>query len=1208
MRRDLLRYLLAVLLSVAPVLAQAGRGTINGTIKDPSGAAVPTVGVTAVNVDTGVRYAAASNELGFYSVLNLPIGTYNVQYSKDGFKRLDRENIPVAIGQVAELNVSLQLGAVSESIVVNDTPPTLDTETTQISTNLKSAVVQNLPLSARGGRYMDSFAYQFVPTVIGGGWESWIGGSQPFTKQVLLDGTSFDSAQVGNVGESSPSMEAIQEFQVDTTGISAETARTGGGTFEFAMKSGTNSFHGSGFGFLANEDLNANTWNNNWWKGFCSYPGNSGSSRYASQCSQSYDKQKNRFFDYGASVGGPVRRNKTFFFVTYEKYRQENWGTNAAGDTVPTAAFLKGDFSALLDKSVVLGTDASGQPIYKGAIFDPSTLKSVNGQMVANVFQNNVIPTSRLSSRALKVTDLYSKYYQPVNDRISGNYPKLTSAEPFFHQNQFDVKVDHNFSDRNRLSGSYIFTSRPRDEYQDNSTGVWQAGSTDGGPLTRGWRQVIRSQAWRGQDSFTLSPTLLNVFSFSYNRFHQGYQAMALLGSDQNWPSALGLSDVDSLANFPTINFTGSTNGYSEAGIGNNRSPLDGYVAYNTLFNDSVTWLHGRHSFKFGGELRTIGMYSSSSSGGLSYTFNRTTGIPTGLLSSNAQTQVGFAFANFLLGDVDSASSTVAASQDGRRRSYGFFAQDDIKVSPKLTLNLGLRWDVNGRLTETQGRWANFDPNAVNPAFGTLKGAIVWLKNPGDSFEVNQNYREFGPHVGMAYQLSDKLVLRASYGIFYVPLGNNSYSPVPYGFQTGYVGTNQVTAVGNNMTTFNWDTQSYPGKVVPASKDLGQWLPWGPVSIDPNTLTLGRTQNWNVNVQYELTKNTRLDVSYIGNIGRKLHDGYLDPRNYPTWQTYSQALNGGAQLGNWIWDAGSAASAKVPYPYSGFSNNAYSALQPFPQVAMSWGPIYFVNSPLGKSDYNAIVLQVTHRTGHGLTFDANYALSRSRGNAGTALVDTWGGYGHGYQDPYAYDQEAQYGTGSEHVVKGYVLYELPVGKGKQFLSKSSAIERVLGGWQIGVSVNYASGTPMGAVNSTNWYPGWSGVYTNVASNADFSNTFQAANLAWDPTKDPANSGSLFVNPSNFSNPTYGQLGNSPRLFSNWHGLATYDEDLSLLKNLAFGQDGRYKLQLRGEFFNVLNRHRFDGMNTSLSSAYFAHVMGAGAETPRNGQLGARFEW
>jgi hypothetical protein len=392
----------------------------------------------------------------------------------------------------------------------------------------------------------------------------------------------------------------------------------------------------------------------------------------------------------------------------------------------------------------------------------------------------------------------------------------------------------------------------------------------------------------------------------------------------------------------------------------------------------------------------------------------------------------------------------------------------------------------------------------------------------------------------------------------------------------------------------------------PDPNNMGYQQIWGPTYVDPKTRQLAFTENWFVGLDYELPAHTLVEVTYLGNSGHNLHDGALVPNNYPTWSTYQSYLLGGANLGGWVWDAGSAASAGVPYPYPGFSGNAWMAFFPYPQTrSVAWSPVFFTNTPIGQSGYNAFTIEGKKPRGS-LNLDLSYNWNRSTGNSGSAFFDTWSA-NYWYQDPYQYKHEASVAT-TYQGVKGYVTYELPFGPGRRYLSGyGRLVNKLVGGWQGVTTVSYGNGPQNWAVGSTNAYPGWSAVYTNVAKGASFKNHFKRYNPAWNPTVAgaAADSDSLFVDPTNFSNPAFGQLGDSPRIFPHWRGWSSPSENGSVVKKTRFGSDSRYTVTLRADFMNLFNRHYWSN-NLDFTSAYFGHVTGVSGN--RTGQLGARFEW
>jgi hypothetical protein len=1184
--------LVVVLLTALCASAQNDRGTITGRVTDPSSAVVPGVEVTATNVDTRVVSRSTSNDLGFYTILNLPIGTYNVDFKAQGFKTFTQEHVTLSIGQVAKIDAALAVGAASESVSVEADASPLATETANVGTNMKGNDLTILPLSVAGGRDVSNFAFAAVPTVIGNNWSTSIAGSQTMSKSIVVDGTDANAGIQGT--QPPPGMEAVQQFEVQTV-VGTDAAASGGGAFMYTLKSGTNTLHGSGYGFLANEALDANTWDNNFF-------GN--------------PRARDRYKDWGFSAGGPVYlpkiydgRNKTFVFGSYEHYDQTDLRFNTASSTVPTTAMLGGDFSALLDKSVNFGTDSAGNTIYRGAIFDPLT---------QNVFVNDIIPSNRISGQSKKIIDLF-KTYAPMSDSLTNNYGSLVNGSPIFTKHNLDLKVDQNFGDKNHLSGSINYYRTPN----VSSGGLWQYGSSDPGALGYNTQSsTVTSKGIRFIDDHIITSNLFNTVSVAYNNWHKDETTDSAVDN-----AALGFKVPEGPAknNFPIMDF-GCVNTFTqicEPSVGSRFGYTYEYTQWH--IRDGVSWLKGRHNLKFGGELTLFRPSDSGSSQYYSYSFSQSTGLPNWLYNDSAAAQqLGFGFANFLLGEVGSASQGTGLPSAGGRNSLNFFLNDAIKVTPKFTVNLGVRWDFNTPWHEYHGHWTNFTLDAENPSWAPLKGAYQYAKSGSDSWEKNQAYRQFSPYIGAAYQVTPKLVARGSWGMHFVPLGINQWGTLPYNIdgqaQGGYIGTNNTAnaSVAPNATAFNWDNTIYGGTFIPASADssANRIFSWATITVDPDMLHLGKVQNWNVGVQYELAKDTILDVNYVGNIGWDLHNGSLNPLNYPTLSTYLPLLNSG-HANDFVTTAAEAAAAGVPwYPFltttvggSG-GYNAYAAISPYPQTLGSGSnPILFSGSPLGKSAYHALIVEFKKRGSNGLAADLNYTLQRATTNTdstpgiqdGGAMTEGWKNSSP-WQDPYAYDSYS--GTVAagipQHQIKGYLVYELPFGHGKKWLSKTGALNYLVGGWQLGTLVSYRSGLPIRAVSASFSYPGWSSVYANQTGS--LSDTFKSLDL-----NNLSNASNLMFSPNSFTDPAYGEFGTRALYSYDFTSWAYFNEDFSILKSFGFGPDGRYRVSLRGEFFDVLNRHHWNDPNTgATNTTYFGAVTGVSGN--RRGQVGARFEW
>lgn len=1172
MTKPILLALVVVMSLAANAGAQSGRGTIGGVVLDDTGGVLPLVEVTATHQETNVATTVKSNEHGLYSIVNLPIGRYTVSFWKEGFTTLLREGITIGVGGTVVLDVQLSVGELADTVTVTADASLLRTGSAEIGTTLTSQVVTDLPLNISGGRALEDFAYSITPSVEGNNWESRIAGSPPFSKEVVIDGTSAVIQIGGHIGESSPPMEAVEEFRVQTSGIAAEYGRTGGGVFNFSLKSGTNQFRGSTFGYLRNEAFNANTWQNN-------FLAAADPSR-----ANEYRRARDRQYIGGVSVGGPILPNRTFIFGAFEEYRQNRFLLGSFDRTVPIPAFLDGDFSALLDTSVMLGRDPAGNPIYSGAIIDPHT---------ELVFPGNVIPDSRISEVSRRIVDIYRQSYQPmIGGRLIDNSAIPFYNNPSFKQHQFSIKVDHNFSPGSRLTGSMIWTQRPRTLV--DAGGIWDPADPDqmGGPFSRARHQDVGSRQVRLSHSHTLSPNLLHVVGVNYSR----YRNPSLAGSaGGDWPAKLGFGDRGA-GNFPEVHFGDAVNGVATTNIGYNSH--GSYVGDSYLVHDSLSWVRNRHVFKFGGEFRYLQMHSRPGEGMLTFNFsNAQTGAPTEPWANRA----GFGFASFLLGEVESANQAVGGDLFGRRNYLALYAQDDFRVTDKLTLNLGLRWETTGPWTEKEGRWANFDTRAINPIRGA-PGVLTFADDSDTTFEGKRDWTEFGPRLGLAYQVTPRTVFRSAYSLFYMPVGMNFWSGVPYGFAPGYTGTNTVTRTPQGAPAFNWDN-GYPGQFVPGTRDP-DLVEWGLVSINPNSLRAGRVHQWNAGMDFEITRDFVLGVNYLGNRGTRIQSGDLE-RNQPDPDALGRLLQAGKEW-DWVSDPASAAAAGVPYPHPGFANFSFFALMPYPQAAEGWGPLFFVGSPLGSKDYHALQLTLEKRLSRGVAANMAYTLSRARGNVASSFQERWS-VGP-LQDVRKLADEASVidPTDRRHILKGYLAWELPFGQGRRFMSNADGwLEALVGGWMVSTIFRYESGQPL-RILSTNSYTGWSDfgypIYVNADPSGNFNRQFEAGNF---DQANPDAAGNRYFDPGAFSNPPYGELGEGPGQFAQLRGFGGVYEDFGIMKNVRLSN--RYRIQIRFEMINVFNRHYFANPLTDIDSPLFGQVNSTTGQ-PRQGQLGIRLEW
>ena len=1185
--------LLGLLFSAGETLAQSDRATISGSVTDVSGAIITGAKVIATNVSNNFQSLTETSGAGRFTLLNLPAGQYTLTCTKDTFKAYQRIGIDLAVSEAIEIDIALSIGSKTEIVGISGDPPRLQTQTSSISANLNNAAITDLPLNVQGGRNLAAFMFAYVPGVEGNGvtpsdqdFGSHINGSLTNTKEVMIDGTSAVSQIGGYLSESSPPMEAVQEFQVTSTGIAADDGRTGGGVFRYEMKTGSNGWHGSGFFYMHNEAFDARSFGDVYNEGICLDTA-VGDPALIASCERGFGKPDDRLYDYGASFGGAIKKDKLFFYAAYERYTFANAGVGALSSTVPTAAFLSGDFSSLLGGALCNGSVGVALCAgYSGANPTPIMVQNEAGQTIpaqqnmifdpANgcgnppcQFTGNMIPVTRFSKVSQEIVTLYQKYYAPLSSTLTNNNAlPLNSPATWYQSNEASLKLDYNSSQKHRLDGSFIYAYIPR--LLSDQGGIWSAGSSDGGPMANAYDHNTTAPSIRVRDSWTISNTLLNVAGATFNRFRNPSDARSRGG---NWPSALGLGNYGA-GNFPIIKFQG-INGTDHTyvdGLPIDETLLgsqfnDFYAANTFIYNDTLSWVRGRHTFKFGAEFRAQQFNSHGDYGVPTFIFDPAQ--TAGTFGPNA----GFGFASFLLGDVNQASVSAPDNTYGRRKSVSLFAQDTVKVTPRFTLNLDLRWDFNGRYHEKYGNWSNFNTTEINPVTGLL-GSLDFASGGGYSFDKKQYYHNFSGNIGGAYQITPKTVARASFGVFYVPLNLNTYSGIPYEFNPGFVLNNQVLA------PFDWDS-GYPGQTVNISKNPN-FTRYGMVSIDPHMLELGNVQAWSAGVQHEIGRDLIIEANLIQNHGNHLESGYVQA-NQPKLSAYTALVQSGQQYA-WITEPG----------FQGFG---WASVAPFPNVAMTYGPLFFVGSPLGDTDYKSLQLSVRKQATHGLSLLASYNLSASHGNVDDAFEDLY--YAGPLQDVYNLQQERHTISDFDqtHIVKGYVLYDLPVGRGKRLMPDAGpALNSLVAGWTLTGDFHYASGMPM-RIPANVYYPGINNVYSDIVPGCDIHAHYNGQ------------VGGTYFNPACFENPPNGEFGDAPGYLAELHNPGLAVEDLGVNKSLPLGE--RCQMRFYFQVFNVFNRHGFTGPNTQIGTAGFGTVLAQdlnGRPGPRVGQFGARFSF
>jgi hypothetical protein len=1215
-------------------IAQVNRATVTGTVTDSTGAVVPGVEVTATNAGTNVPTKTVSNQDGIYVIPNLFPGPYSVEFKKEGFESLVRPAITLESTQVARIDAQLKVGSVAQTMTVTAEAPMLDLERPSIGTNMKSSVVNDLPLSIYGGgRSIEDFAVALTPgySPISGPYTSVINGGQYFTKEYTVDGTSGTANIQGDSGETGPSAEAVEELQAQTSGLDAQSAVTGGGVIQFNLKSGTNKIHGSAFGYGVNEFLGANTWTNDYY---------------------GIRKPKKRAWEYGFSVGGPVIKDKTFFFGAFERFDHTNYGLNSGSTSVPTASMLNGDFHELLLGNLCNADGTTGLcSVIGGTLLDP--VPDTQGKLVQPqagmiydwvfsdicpafpcAYANNTIPQDHISPVSQRIVALY-KDYAPQFGGLNNNARGLIDNSPHQTPTQFVIKLDHVLREQDRLSGSWIYNNRPRTLVDGG--GVWQAGTTTGGPLANARYQTYSSHQVRLSESHTFTPRFLNVVNFTYNWDFNSSRSTV----PGNWNEQLGFGDTGS-DNFPVIGFDDGTynyNGYSETFLG---SAWQGKLTGATIIaGDTATWTKGRHNFSFGGDFKAHQINNTSPGGALSYGF-------TQLTTSGADYHHdGFAFASFLEGVPQNKSSeSVPFSLYGRQKSLFLYAQDSYKMTPKLTLSMGVRWNFNFRFHEKNGNWANYDLTAIDPTYN-LPGKLEFAKNGSDSFYKNQYWKQFGPSFGFAYQMHPKTVVRGSFGLIFNPVGVTFFGGVPDGFAPQF-GLNETRSIGPDGFWHNPDGSGRRPdnffKVTPSSPlpEVMQHI-FPLVVVDPRALQLGYSEAFNFGIQQELTPSTRLEISYVGNRGHHLTDTAL-AWNQGTTSEFLRLVNMAntqpdyyygyalplATWNHWVCDAGAAAYYGVSYPtsnqfvYGNYCGSVLGLIAPSPQTADFSGNYWYyynlnyVGLPLAQSYYDSMVVNLVKKTGL-VTTDMSYTWGRQASNSYSAQQD-YNGYYTGVQDFQHLSSSAHAVTGYDlkHIVKGFVRLDLPFGKGRAYLAGyGRVVNAIVSGWTVSGLVSYHTGQPfrVGAQRGGDYWPYWGAIYPEFHL-AGYTGPFTTKNFR--PLPADFNSSTQQLPPGNVympttvaSNPDPGVLPPSP----NSSGLrcpSEGNENISIMKDFRLGSDGQYRLNFRTDFFNAFNRHYYYingcyGSQSTIGTPDWGRIWSVN-DNPRSGQFAIRFEF
>ena len=1256
--RSYFRAACVVLLLLLPLyaFAQGQRGALTGSITDPTGAVVPEATITITEMNTGVVTRAASSSAGYFRVPVSP-GTYRLEASKDGFKTALAENIVVPVAQVVTINFTLQIGSRAESVTVTAEAPLLTPSTAELSNALSPQEFATLPIALDdGGRQLMSFIFTSLPGAVGDSWANSINGGQQFTVDIQIEGlpvARFDLQ--GSISEATPSADTASEFKVQMSSYSAEYGATSGGIANFGMKSGTNDFHGSVYEYLANPVLNATSWSIN------SLP----------EGNVAKVKAPTRENNFGFTVGGPIRKNKTFFFFNYEGDRRSA-AYPRGYRTVPTEKMLQGDFSEWLGIDTG-STDALNRPIYYSEIYDPTTTRRVtageadplhppliaqSSGLVRDAFgfdpltgfagpDANIIPQAYWSVASAK---LLPEFPTPINSQLGNNMVTYGGSTPTININKWSLKLDHVINDNHKLSG--FWTLSDRWVHKGSSGRYWLP--LDDYPMNPVKIQRIPMRLLRVSEDWTINDHTLNHIAFGYNRF--GNLNGEPSADTAGWlPSDLGITGTPD-AKIPQFTFSSRTmpsaSGHPSRAYQTLTTPFGAPQSGETfnanesyIAQDTLSYVRGKHSFKFGTEYRRYRMNERSQMESMSFAFSY---LQTGLPGS-MQNNTGHPFASFILGAVNGGSRGVSPTTFGYRQGlFSLFAQDDWKVTPKLTLNLGLRWELPTPQHEAYNRFSGLDPTLPNPGADDYPGALIFLGAcagcTGTSTFQKYYYREFAPRFGFAYNPTQKLVIRGGYGISYHP-------PIMNGWRTGAAGFNSSVAFSNRSLypRPNGNATQEPAIFMSPLTDASLMPAWytdndrvgvppfagtlpnlsadaqlyDTIDYHPPSLAQPYTQNWNFGFQYQLPADTLFEIDYVGAKGTRLMsfewgdqgktnqaltkymalNSLENPGGDPYLQLYMPDVFDPGTVGDPDADAVRAVLAEygiTGLPFPSFDGTVAQGIAPWPQY-------YSVNNTFpnfGNSTYHSLQTTVRKRAGHGLNFIAAYTWSKTLTSTDAAI-----GYYSYYLQDY-YNRRAEKSLASfdyTHNLKLTWIYDLPFGMGKKWLNSSGALDKFLGGWKISGIHNYRSGDPLQIVNGSlaGGLDGSWGVRADVIDGAD-------QKVTWTGPVDSEN-GTQYLNPDAFGSPpadpnweSYAtRWGTAPRFLSSTRGPGFQNEDFGILKDTRLTE--RFVLKFRADFFNVLNRTGRGNPDTYVDSGTFGMIFGV-AHGPRNIMLSMRLDF
>jgi hypothetical protein len=1248
-------------------VAQTDRGTITGTVTDPAGAVIAGANIQAKNVATGLTYPAASSATGNYTVAQLPAGTYDLTVTSAGFKQYVRAGLVVEVAVTLRIDAAMQVGTATETVEVTGAAPLLKTESAEVSYNVPTDTLNNLPILVLTGAADNYFQAS-------GG----LGNIRnPLASVTLLPGTDFtndtilringmpSSSQTINIeGENANNgfiwqmtqmtqagTDAIQEVAIQTSNFAAEYGQAGGGLFNYTMKSGTNQLHGGAFDYFVNEALNAGL------------PWTDAGSINPSKAGQ-HIRNAIRQNDFGFTLGGPIvipkiynGHDKTFFFFSFEQFRQSNFTTNSEY-TMPTDAYRQGNFSAALAPYIPCGgPDPAGQPVCLNEVFDPTTSHLVNGSLVRNPFPNNVIPQSRIDPTAAIIQSMFPEPNAPgLFNYIAPGY------SDFRHTTIPSIKIDENISSKMKLS---VYDSATRTE----------------SPLYNGinepWNSRIPqntlAQTVRVNFDDTITPTLLlhlgaGFMHTSWPQQTQSYNQASLFPDGAPFPAQL----------FPYIAGTWSPFGGGFFPPGASTSSFYETASQYDIkptFTASTTWVKGNHTFKLGATARFEGfptVTNAQAQGEFTFTQVETSdpwqlGQPFSTVASS-----GLGYASFFLGDAGGLLTAAPGDLRLGSHAYSLYLQDTWKVTRKLTLELGLRWDYAILWKEEHGRMQSADFELPNPVIGGRLGAVEYQATCKCNFSDAYPFA-IGPHLGVAYQITPKTVFRAGGAISYSAgsdqAGLNaidrdflSLGTPAYGSPAAILKAGDPYGVGNvyGNPVLQWPSTflNTPGSFFPAPTASGIIPPVDPfISIAQNAGRLPRIFQWSIGLQREISSNLVVEAAYVGNRGAWWTAPLL--AGFPNYNAVTpQFLQ--SQYGLNVANPNDALLLNTPinspaviarFPGLANPNSVYqgfppaepliAALVPWPQWYGGIPP--FLGPPMGRTWYDSLQAKVTKRYSHGLTVQAAYSWQKEQtngANSATSYVTPDPPIINDVFNLPTLKQLAGFDIPQSLVIAvSYTTPKLPSAS----TGFTKTLSLALRDWTYSAVLRYQSGVLLPTPPSNNNLLAdlgrgpannpatWGGGYT-LYNRVDGQPLFLVnPNSNFDPTQQ------LVLNPNAWVDAAPGQFGASAPYYNDFRWQRQPAE------NMGFGRlfriRERFQLQIRAEFTNIFNRlfyaipsigtgptgatnpatptsygNTYNNLSNLLSSGFgyvnwFNGGQGSpGGPQPRSGQIIARFQF